>query len=424
MFLELKIPIITHSAAWDLRESKMPYICIRHDVDRNIDTALAMARIESDLNIVSTYYLLPPGDYNSNENYYGVIDEGQIRISDHTRAIALEMQSLGHEIGLHNDFVQLGEKANRDVCGVILEQIKAFSEFGVTIRGSASHGSKFARAYQFVNYEIFSDTFSPSRLRRSLILPNMGSLELFSIDMNSVGLDYEAYHIKRDSYISDTGSILNFDGDVQVNISRDYFFKSMKEKKRIIALFHPEWWKSRPLTRLNSLEGGKQFSSDSSSSSNSVRAVDLALPIVPFSMPIDEPTTKCDLPKVDSDLSLDRRGILTDFSHENIELEHSKSLALKDQGLNLAHVDVQTLQEKKSYNNPPRFQRVISSIKNFGRFESEKELSIRILELEKELKQAEDLRLNLVRKLEIQNQKVRDLYERNKEYARRLKEKR
>ena len=40
-----------------------------------MEHALIMAMIEADLGVVATYYLLPPRDYESDENYYGEIQD-------------------------------------------------------------------------------------------------------------------------------------------------------------------------------------------------------------------------------------------------------------------------------------------------------------------------------------------------------------
>lgn len=65
-------------------------ILCRHDVDLSMHEALNLARIESDLNIKATYFLLPHSEF------YNLFEKS---ITD----LVKEIISLGHDIGLHFD---------------------------------------------------------------------------------------------------------------------------------------------------------------------------------------------------------------------------------------------------------------------------------------------------------------------------------
>lgn len=67
-----------------------PAMILRHDVDFSIDLALEMARIEHHLGIRSTFFFMTTCDY------YNVF-------SAHGRSALIEINSLGHEVGLHWD---------------------------------------------------------------------------------------------------------------------------------------------------------------------------------------------------------------------------------------------------------------------------------------------------------------------------------
>ena len=63
-------------------------ILLRHDVDLSLEAALLMAKLEKSLGIKATYFFLL---YN---NYYNPL-------SPNGRRIIKEIDSLGHEVGLH-----------------------------------------------------------------------------------------------------------------------------------------------------------------------------------------------------------------------------------------------------------------------------------------------------------------------------------
>lgn len=236
------LPSLTHSDAIKLTNSDREYLCIRHDVDHDIEKAVIMANIENSLGIKASYYLLPPGDYGKNENYYGYIEGKKIIQSERLAEAAKEISSLGHEIGLHNDFLQLSIKTKRSIDDLILEQITFFRALGINIIGSASHGSRFARENNFTNYDIFSQAFNPTKSKRTIHISKEHEFSLFSVDMLELGLMYEAYSIKREIYISDTGSRVCINKDYYENLDLNILENSIKNAKKIVALIHPEWW--------------------------------------------------------------------------------------------------------------------------------------------------------------------------------------
>ena len=244
---EVGVPSITHAEAF-ARPEGSEYLAIRHDVDHDLARALKMARIEREEGIRSTYYLLPPGDYASTQNYYGRIVGEQIYASAELAEGALELQSLGHEVGLHNDFLQLSTLLRRPVAELIREEIAYFASIGVAITGSASHGSGFARRNGFANYEIFAET-KGNGVARSINLGEGAAFELFSIPMADVGLRYEAYWVPRQVYISDTGSEFSVDYNRTREASLSWIRDSIGSARRIAALIHADWWDEAPARR-------------------------------------------------------------------------------------------------------------------------------------------------------------------------------
>jgi hypothetical protein len=238
----LALPSLTHIDAWSRREEISAYLCIRHDVDHDLEIAVRMARIEHEMGIQASYYLLPPGDYGKDENYYGRIDGKRIIQSARLREGAQEIAALGHEIGLHNDFVQLSLRLQRPAAELILEQIAFFRGAGIPIRGSASHGSKFARAHGYVNLELFAECRRRGREEATVSIDVNTVLNLHSVSMNDLGLEYEAYSLQRDAYISDSGSSFTVNGNLIVEPAPPFVRELLPNATRVIALIHPDWW--------------------------------------------------------------------------------------------------------------------------------------------------------------------------------------
>jgi hypothetical protein len=243
MFVDSGFSFFTHAHFFEHGAFDGKAMYLRHDADRNIEIALLMARIEREMGIQSTYYLLPPGDYGQSENYYGAIVGDRLVPSARLKEVVLEIASLGHEIGLHNDFVQLSEKMGRRVEDVVTEQIAYFKGIGIEIKGTASHGSEFVKGHGFVNYQIFSECKTAKSVERTLTLSGGRTLELFGISFKQLGLTYEAYSIKRDTYLSDSSGIFSvnkqaFEDEVDMLPLK----AALVESKSAIALIHPDWW--------------------------------------------------------------------------------------------------------------------------------------------------------------------------------------
>jgi hypothetical protein len=76
-------------AAFDAAPAGRPFLLLRHDVDFSLEWALPLARIEAELGVRSTYFVLPHGP----ENLLGEPGFSRLR----------EILGLGHRLGLHYD---------------------------------------------------------------------------------------------------------------------------------------------------------------------------------------------------------------------------------------------------------------------------------------------------------------------------------
>jgi hypothetical protein len=142
------------------------------------------------------------------------------------------IQSLGHEIGWHNNILsemirckykpsELEEKIN--------DMIWLFTLNDIRVHGSASHGDPLCYEYGFVNYEVFKG-MDYQRKENDRI--GERKINFNPVSMQDVLLDYEAYHIPYDVYYSEPGGSWNSLGYPKPN---DY------PGKRIQILIHPQW---------------------------------------------------------------------------------------------------------------------------------------------------------------------------------------
>lgn len=65
-------------------------VILRHDIDTNLDQAVALARVEQELGVISTYFVLLTSDF-----YNPASKENLEKLHS--------IQSMGHELGLHFD---------------------------------------------------------------------------------------------------------------------------------------------------------------------------------------------------------------------------------------------------------------------------------------------------------------------------------
>lgn len=85
-------------------------IALRHDVDFDVENALKLARWESARGFRASYYLLHTGWY------WRVVGAS---LSKQMVDAAMEMQDLGHEVGLHNDAISVALASGRRPADVL-----------------------------------------------------------------------------------------------------------------------------------------------------------------------------------------------------------------------------------------------------------------------------------------------------------------
>jgi hypothetical protein len=121
---------------------KTPYLILRHDIDLSLSDALTMAKIEKDLGVKATYFvLLSTPAYN--------LFEGQNIV------ILKKISEYGHEIGLHYHPAQY-RLYNQDAKKTLKIEIKILEGYlGKKIRSIARHGlydrDPFATTREYIN---------------------------------------------------------------------------------------------------------------------------------------------------------------------------------------------------------------------------------------------------------------------------------
>ena len=220
----------------DLSDSK--YFILRHDIDHDPWTAEKMAIIENIYNIKSTYFILHTARYFKTNRKEIV-------------KICKNIQSLGHEIGLHNDLITDYFINNQDPKNNLSNLLNFFKDEGVIINGSASHGSKFIQSLRefddsnnlksLANFHVFSEIYNKKRLIKQNALRlkfEDKKLNIPCLNMKDFGLKYESYFIPFDKYISDAGRKFWATGNDPIIEA-----KQINHNCTIQCLIHPVWWK-------------------------------------------------------------------------------------------------------------------------------------------------------------------------------------
>ncbi len=101
-----------------------PYVVLRHDVDRRPENALAMAKLEHEHGIQSTYYFRYPNTFN-------------IKVMD-------QIYSLGHEIGYHYEVLDKARGDCRNAIDLFQKELDFFRKF-FPVKTVCMHGNPLTR---------------------------------------------------------------------------------------------------------------------------------------------------------------------------------------------------------------------------------------------------------------------------------------
>jgi len=216
-------------------DSKKIVIGLRHDVDLDLNIAHRLARLENNIAVRSSYYILHTAPYY-------LID--QVNMEVHNEAVLPTLKQMQnefhHEIGWHNDLLTLQVVYNIDPVSYFNRELQWLRNNGIKLSGTASHGSNFCYTYNYLNYYFFNeckdrivDKFKNNdsiRIDNKLIVFKHASLKDF-------GLNYEAYFLNNTKYFSDAKFI---EGERWHPGMLD--IKSLEPGDRVIVLTHPIYY--------------------------------------------------------------------------------------------------------------------------------------------------------------------------------------
>lgn len=194
-----------------------PHIVIRHDVDRRVQTALAMAHVEAERNISTTYYF---------------------RTSTFSPEIVQETEQLGHEVGYHYEDLVKTQGDFEEAHERFTQNLERFREYG-EVQTICPHGSPLSshhnldmwqQEYDFESYGLIGDPY---------------------ISVNTSNNDPE-----KPSYVSDTGRYWQSPATTKRNIlTTDELIEGIRSNQYddMHFLVHPGRWSRNPLEHIRCL---------------------------------------------------------------------------------------------------------------------------------------------------------------------------
>jgi len=196
---------------------KSSNIClIRHDVDRKAINALNMAKLESSIGVISSYYFRTKrSSFNTN--------------------VIKQIALLGHEIGYHYECLSDTNGDMEKALKLFEIELNKFREI-VPVNTISMHGRPFSK---FDNRDIWRDSKNHDYLKSKLNI--LGELYI-DIDYSNI------------AYINDTGrnwtsNKNNVRDKVNSNVDTNFsntkemqLFLKMSEANKIVFQIHPERW--------------------------------------------------------------------------------------------------------------------------------------------------------------------------------------
>ena len=200
-----------------------PGVLLRHDVDDKLENSFAIAELEAQLGVHSTFFIL------NTSPYWGKMKHSYMF------TLLREMQDMGHRIHWHNNALAswLRFAKTESPKTLVGGPLKLMRDEGLKVTGSASHGDPLCHTYGFINYEIFTEC---NRTREAVKFPKPSiELPIRSLNMSDFGLKYETYHVPYNRYYSESGGAFS-------NTPVPTPDELGEIKDRVQILIHPQWW--------------------------------------------------------------------------------------------------------------------------------------------------------------------------------------
>lgn len=195
-------------------------IGMRHDCDdRAGDSILPLAQWEARRGRRSTFYLLHTAPW-----YERALED----------CLPAKLQALGHEVGLHYNWVPKWEALRVDPCAVLDYELHRLKLAGATVSGAAGHGDDACYRTKLVNYSMFTDS-GEARFPWRSYEEATGNAQVNPCDL---GLSYLAEFLPKSLYISDSGDTWQ----PKLSEAADLF---PAVDGPTVILQHPDWYAPR-----------------------------------------------------------------------------------------------------------------------------------------------------------------------------------
>ena len=120
------------------------FVALRHDVRRNLKSALTMAQWEAGSGVRGTFFLRPVGSQGEDSSYYGRIVDGRVEPAPQMLADVRAIAALGHEIGLLGSFDGAAARLGMTAQAFVLAQVELLRDAGIVVRCIAEAGAALA----------------------------------------------------------------------------------------------------------------------------------------------------------------------------------------------------------------------------------------------------------------------------------------
>ena len=226
-------------AATDTHSPTDEILVLRHDVDHDFETALKMGKWEKEHGLRATYCILHTAWY-----YGSITEDGFITRNKEMLNCCKKLQAMGHEINLHNNFIVESLRTGLNPLDMMRCELAFMRWNGIDVRGSSTHGDRLCGELGFRNYELFSESVYPARGGARTIEKDGNRVDIGLSSMATLDLDYEAYDLPRDHYITDSGGNLRVRKNTRGRAGlRRKELPTPPIYKRIVGILtHPIWW--------------------------------------------------------------------------------------------------------------------------------------------------------------------------------------
>jgi hypothetical protein len=160
--VESEYTTLTFTQYFSLKNIPEKFIILRHDVERQIEHALRMAKIENDLGIIATYY------FRMKEDVF-------------IPKIIKEITEMGHEIGYHYEVLDKAKGDFLRAIEIFEEELKKFRAIG-EVKTICMHGNPLSNwvnkdlwtEYNFENFGIIGEPYLSMDYIKILYLTDTG----------------------------------------------------------------------------------------------------------------------------------------------------------------------------------------------------------------------------------------------------------